>query len=58
MPWVEQPLGPQPWQQQFVFDDRRDQYSEMNTITYEDAMDAPYENSIWTEQPLGNGPWA
>jgi hypothetical protein len=57
MPWVEQPLGPAFWEPLFVFDARRDQYSEMDTITYEDALVARYENSIWTEQPIMGATW-
>jgi len=44
MPWF--------WEQLFVFDERRDQYSEMDTITYEEALVARYENTIWTELPI------
>lgn len=58
MPWVNQPSASGPWERVFVFDDRRDQYSEMDTITYEDAKEAPYENVIWTEQVVASGPWA
>lgn len=57
MPWVEQPLGAGPWEQIFVFDERRDQYSEMDNITYEDALEARYERNIWTDQPVASGPW-
>lgn len=57
MPWVEQPLGSGPWEVIFVFDDQLDQYSEMGTITYADALETPYDTDLWTEQPLGSGPW-
>lgn len=44
MPWF--------WQKLFVFDERFDQYIEMDDITYEDALETPYDNTIWTELPI------
>lgn len=44
MPWF--------WQELFLFNEFRDQYSEMDDLTYEDALVAKYENTTWTELPI------
>ncbi len=44
MPWF--------WEELFVFDEQRDQYSEMDDLTYEDALVARYQNTIWVELPI------
>lgn len=58
MPWVEQATAGGTWELLFVFDERRDQYSEMDNITYEDAMDNRYETDPWVDQPVAGGVWA
>ena len=44
MPWF--------WEEIFVLDERRDQYSEMDNITYDDLLEARYDTTIWTELPI------
>lgn len=58
MPWQDQPLGAGPWEEQILFNERRDQYSEMGNITYEDAQDNRYDFDLWVDQAVASGPWA